>query len=195
MEIGFAYLDPQHGARHLAEFDHRIDQLRVERYRPAPADTQSLVDAGDEEDHLQLAAALDDVPETVDTVVAGAVGLQQQVRFFVVDKADASAARRYVDAAVGTRGCEHAEWRHRDEVLRMHVDRWPRLGDDARGRLRIDRGEVSGRDVGQGGAPVVLRQASSVSRLSHHADWAMLPTSPAARADARNRPLILDGWF
>src|SRR5271156_2700847 len=70
-----------------------------------------------------------------------------------MDEAGIAAARRGIDAGVGARCREHAERRHRDEFFGMHVDRRPRLGDDARRRFCVDCGEVARRKVGQGSSP------------------------------------------
>src|SRR5258708_35157197 len=97
------------------------------RHLALAADTQRLVDSGHEEDQLHEARAFDDVAKTVDAVVAGAVWHQQQVRSGDVDKAGSAAARRGIDAAVGTRGRKYAKRGHRDKVSRMDVDFRPRL--------------------------------------------------------------------
>src|SRR5665647_1418431 len=80
MEIDLADADAQHRARRLAELLYGSQQFRRRRQRAGAADAQRLVDAGNEEDQLHEAAPLDDVAETVDPVVAGAVGHQQPVR-------------------------------------------------------------------------------------------------------------------
>src|ERR1700677_2828242 len=96
------------------------------------------------------AAAFDDVPETVDPVVARPIGHQQPVRAGDADKAGIAAARRGIDAAVGTRCGEHAEWRHRDEIFRVGVDLRTRLRDHARRGFRVNRLKVAGGKIGQG---------------------------------------------
>src|SRR5665647_3909877 len=80
MEIDLADADAQHRARRLAELLYGSQQFRRRRQRAGAADAQRLVDAGNEEDQLHEAAPLDDAAETVDPVVAGAVGHQQPVR-------------------------------------------------------------------------------------------------------------------
>jgi hypothetical protein len=84
---------------------------------PPAADAQRLVDAGQKEDQLHEAASFDNIAETVDPVVAGAIGHQEPVRPGDVDKTGIAAARRGVDAAVRARRRQHAERRHRDEFF------------------------------------------------------------------------------
>ena len=67
--------------------------------RPPTRSVSSM--PGHEEHQVHEAGALDDIPETVDPVVAGAVGHQQPVRSGDTDKAGIAAARRGIDAAVG----------------------------------------------------------------------------------------------
>src|SRR5689334_18390724 len=153
MEVGLAHGDREHGARLFAELHHFGEKLRLCRYGARAADTQRLVDARHEKDQLHEAAAFDDVPEAVDAVVARAVGHQEMVRPVDMNETGTAAARGGIDAAVDAGGREHAERRHRDELLRMRIDRGPRLCDYARRRFWIDRGEIFCGYVGHGGSP------------------------------------------
>ena len=143
---------------------------------PLPPTRKRLVDPGHEEDQLHEARALDDIPETVDPVVAGTIRHQQLVRSGDVDEAGIAAARRGIDAAVGARRRQHAERRHRDELSGVDVDLRPRLGDHARRGFGIDRREVAGGEVGQGLSPqsgdlaeaiIAILRRPPLSRGSH----------------------------
>src|ERR1700730_12595392 len=71
-----------------------------------------------------------------------------------MDENGIAAARRGVDAAVGARGGEHAERRHRDEFPGMRVDFRTRFCKHARRGLLIDLLEIAGGAFGQGFSPV-----------------------------------------
>jgi monoamine oxidase len=101
VEISLAYLDLQHCAGQLAELFHPGEQRLIDRYRALAADAKRLVDPRHEEDQLQETGAFDDIPKTIDAVVAGAIRHQQPVRAFDMHEARRAAARRGVDAAVG----------------------------------------------------------------------------------------------
>src|SRR5450755_4320596 len=137
MEIGLVHRDAQYRARQLAELLHRGQQIRLGRQLAGAADAKRLVDTRHEEDQLHEARALDDIAETVDAVVAGAIGHQEPVRAGDIDKTRIAAARRRIDAAVRTGRGEHAERRHADEFFCVRVDLRPRLGDYARRRFWV----------------------------------------------------------
>src|SRR3954447_18712099 len=100
MEIGFVNGDAENGARKLAELLQLLNQIGLGRKFADATDAKRLVDAGHEKDQLQLSAAAGDVLETVDAVVAGAIGHQQLLRRDHVDKTRRAASWRGVDAAV-----------------------------------------------------------------------------------------------
>ena len=102
--------------------------LRRSAYHGAPLPLAETMLAG-----RLLAAAGLEVPQGALTVAP--------VRPGDVDETGIAATRRGVDAAVGTRGGEHAERRHRDEFLGMRIELRTRLGDHARRWIGIELGE------------------------------------------------------
>src|SRR3954466_11913996 len=111
---------------------------------PAPPTRSVSSMPGTNEDKLQETRALHDVAKAVDPVVAGAVRHQQAPGSGHPHEARVAAARGGIDAAIRARGGEHAKRRHRDELLGITIDLWPRLRDDARRGLRVNRGEING---------------------------------------------------
>jgi len=94
--------------------------------------------------------------ETVDPVIARAIGHHELRRRYHMDEARIAAARRGIDAAVGAGGGEHAERRHRDEFCRVRVDLGSRFRDHARRGRRINRGKIAGGNIGQWNSPRML---------------------------------------
>src|SRR2546423_12538238 len=100
MKVGLLHGDAQYRARKLAEFFERGQSIRLGRQRACAANAQRLVNPRHEKNELHEAGALDDVSETVDPVIARAIGHQEPVRTGHLYESGVAAARRGIDAAV-----------------------------------------------------------------------------------------------